>query len=135
MADTDDYLRNLWARARRSPHRVDQSGIPPKEMRIIRWYSVLWFFGRLVSGVIYALVVLPVLWGYTYQFILLLTGNHTRFTSWDFATVGILVILLNGGGLVMWHRGLYRGGRERRRLSNARRVDGTKPAPEPAGIG
>lgn len=135
MADTDDYLRNLWARARRSPHRVDQSGIPPKEMRVIRWYSVLWFFGRLVSCVIYAVLVLPVLWGYTYQFILLVTGNRTRFTSWDFATVGILVILINGGGLVMWLRGLYRGGRERRRLSNAGRVGATKSAPEPARIG
>jgi len=134
MTDTDDYLRNLWARARRAPHRVDQSGIPPKEMRVIRWYSVLWFFGRLVSIVTYAFLILPVLWGYTYQFILLVTGNRTRFTSWDFATIGILVILINGGGLVMWLRGLYRGGRERRRLNKERRTDGTKGAPEPAGI-
>ncbi|WP_173034486.1 hypothetical protein [Phytohabitans flavus] len=134
MTDTDNYLRNRWARLRRSPHIVDQSGIPPGEMRVIRWYSLLWFFGRFASIVFYVLVLLPVFWGYVYQFILLLTGNDTQFSSFDFATVGILVFLINGGGLMLWLRGMYRGARARRRAARSRRVDEAAPTPEPAGI-
>jgi putative peptide zinc metalloprotease protein len=138
MADTDDYLRNLWARLRRSPRRIDQSGIPAREMRVIRRFSLLWFFGRIISFVLYAIIILPVLWGYTYQFILLLTGNETQFNSFDFVTVGIIVFALDGGGLTMWLRGLYRSARARRRQHRSPHADKSKPAPEsapePAGI-
>ncbi|MGN9913449.1 hypothetical protein ACTMTJ_38520 [Phytohabitans sp. LJ34] len=134
MGDTDDYLRNRWARLRGSGHQVDQSGIPAREMRIIRRYALLWFFGRVVSIASYVLILLPVMWGYAYQFILLLTGKETQFSSFDFATVGILVLLINGGGLMMWLRGMYRGGRARHRQDRARRADEATQAPEPAGV-
>jgi hypothetical protein len=134
LADTDDYVRNLWARLRRSPVRIDQSGIPAREMRVIRWYSVLWFFGRIISFVVYCVLIIPILWGYTYQFILLLTGRETQFNSFDFATVGILVMVFLGGGLVMWLRGLVRDTRARRRRDRARRADETAPVREPVGV-
>lgn len=135
MGDTEDYLHNRWARLRRSPHRIDQSAIPSHEMRVIRRYSYLWFYGRVISMAVYAAIILPVILGYAYQLILLLTGRETRFDSWDFATVGILVIAINGGGLLLWLRGLQRGARERRRLNRVRAAGEAAKGLEPAGVG
>ncbi len=136
MSDTEDYLRNLWARARRSSRRIDQSGIPPREMRVVRWFAPVWFFGRLVSIVVFCLTVVPVMWGYTYQFILWVVGGHTRFNSFDFATIAILTLGVEGGGLTMWLRGLYRGSQARRRReqARARRAERPQQATESAGV-
>ena len=131
MADTDDYLRNLWARFRGSPHRIDQSGIPAREMRVVRWFSLLWFFGRFVSMFFLIFIIIPVLWGYTYQFILLLTGNETQFNSIDFATAAIVAFALRGGGLIMWLHGLARGAQTRRGRDRSH-ADKAEPVPEPA---
>lgn len=134
MADTDNYLRNLWARLRRSPRKFDQSGIPAREMQVVRWFSLLWFFGRLVALGFLVFVILPLLWGYTYQFILLLTGNETQFKSFDYITVALIFLALRGGGLTMWLRGLNRGARARRRRNRSLQADEAKRVREPAGI-
>jgi putative peptide zinc metalloprotease protein len=132
MSDTTDYMHNLRARLRGAPPRVDQSGIPAREMRVIRRFAWFWVLGRLIALGFYGLVIVPVLWRYSYQFMLLVTGNHTRYTSFDFATFGILVFFIDGGGLVMWLRGLYRGARARRRLERSQPADGTEQIPKQA---
>jgi len=137
MGDTEDYLRNLRARLRGAPQRVDQSGISPREMRVIRRFAWAWFFGRILAFAFYGYVILPVLWRYSYEFVLLVTGNHTRYTSFDFATFGILVLSVHGGGITMWVRGLCRGAQARRTLDRSRLADEAKQAPtetETAGI-
>ncbi|MFI5907220.1 hypothetical protein [Dactylosporangium sp. NPDC051541] len=133
MDDTDDYLRNLWARVRRSPNVVDQSGIPKREMRVIRWYSVLWFMGRFISLVAFVVVVVPILWGYTYQLVLFLTGNHSRYNSLDFAALALVTLILDGGGLYMWFRGMFRGAKRRRERA-ARAKLRSESTPEPASL-
>jgi hypothetical protein len=114
MADTEDYLRNVTARLRRRPRRIDQSQIPAREMKVVRWYAVFWFLGRLISFVMFGLTVLPVLVGYLYQFFQLVSGGHTKYGSVDFATIAILSLALDGGGLLMWFRSLRRAARARR---------------------
>ena len=54
------------------------------------------------------------LWIYVEQFVLLAMDKPTRFSTADFATVAVLAALLNGGGLVMWGRNLWRGWHRRR---------------------
>jgi putative peptide zinc metalloprotease protein len=134
MADTDNYLRNQWARLRRSPPKYDQSGIPAHEMRVVRWFSLLWFFGRFVALGFLVFVIIPILWGYTYQFILLVTGNETQFNSFDYVTVALIFFALRGGGVFMWVRGLKSGGRERKRGKLPPRVDRAERVREPAGV-
>jgi hypothetical protein len=132
MGDTEDYMRNLRARLRGAARRVDQSGIPAREMRVIRRFAWAWFFGRLLALVFYGYVIVPVLWRYGYQFALLVTGNHTRYNSFDFVTFGLLVLLVHGGGLTMWIRSLYRGAAARRRQDHPRLDNDPTPAPKPA---
>jgi hypothetical protein len=100
-------------------------------MRVVRWFAPVWFFGRFISIVVFSATVIPVMWGYTYQFVLWTTGSHTRFNSFDFATIAILTLALDGGGLAMWLRGLYRGSQTRRRRELARAARDTE-ASQPA---
>ena len=139
LADTEDFLRNQVARVFRRPRPVDQSAIPAREMRVIRWYSGIWFLGRFFAISVFATAGIPVLWGYVYQVILLVTGGHTRFGSIDFITVAVLTLSLDGGGLVMWVVNMYRGARDRRRERLAAGagkspVAGVEAASEAAGV-
>ncbi|GAA3452362.1 hypothetical protein [Dactylosporangium matsuzakiense] len=115
MVDTEDFLRNQVKRLRPSLPRVDQSAIPKREMRAIRAYSLIWIAGRFISVGVFFFAGLPVLWGYLYQAILYVTGGDSRFNSIDFATVAILGLGVNGWGVALWIRSLYRGRRDRRR--------------------
>ncbi|MEV6811614.1 hypothetical protein [Micromonospora sp. NPDC051296] len=112
MSDTEDFLRNL---VRRRKSRVDQSGVPKREMRIVRWYSVAWLGGRLIALLMLVFVGIPLLWGFLYQFILFATGQDSMMGSIDFVTVAVIGVLLDGGGLLLWGRSLYQSTRERRR--------------------
>ena len=111
MADTQDYLYNLTARLRRSAHRVDQSGVPRREMRMVRGFAVFWLTGRLMFLGLLFTVALPLLWNYLEQVGRWVVGGNSRFSTFDFATVVILAFLIDGGGLVLWLRSLYRRAR------------------------
>src|SRR5205823_6359699 len=82
-------------------------------------------------------VGIPVLWGYCYQVLLLVTGGHIRFTSIDFATIAVLGLMLDGGGLYLWLRSMYRRGRQRyaarqaARLTSDERLETVAGAREP----
>ncbi len=49
LRDTEGFLRNALARARRRPPVVDQSHIPAHERRVITAYSGIWLLGRAVA--------------------------------------------------------------------------------------
>jgi len=132
MGDTEDYMRNLRARLRGAPQRVDQSGIPAREMQTIRRFAWAWFFGRIIALASYGYLIVPVLWRYGSQFALLVTGNHSQYGSFDFAVFGALVLGVHGGGTTMWLRGLYRGAQARRHPGRPQLADGAKQAPEQA---
>lgn len=124
MSDTETLLRNLLMRALRRPGRlVDQSTIPGKEMKRVRAYAVFYAVGRVYWIGVLAYFYLPLLWGYLRQFVLLLSGRPHRFGAIDFLTVALLAFAVDGGGLLLWLRSLYR---ERVRPAVAR-----SRAPEP----
>ena len=137
LTDTEDYLYNKMTALRRAPQRVDQSAIPAREMRVVRWFAPVWIVGRFFAVGFFLLVGIPVLWGYCYQVLLLVTGGHTRFTSIDFATIAVLGLMLDGGGLYLWLRSMYRRGRQRyaarqaARLTSDERLETVAGAREP----
>ncbi|MCI4066478.1 hypothetical protein MRQ36_29545 [Micromonospora sp. R77] len=115
MSDTERFLTNGIKRLTfRRDKVVSQAGIPRKEMRKVRVYAGFWVVGRIFSLFALVFTILPVLWVYVEQFVLLAMDKPTRFSSADFATVAVLAALLNGGGLVMWGRNLWRGWQRRR---------------------
>jgi hypothetical protein len=122
MTDTEDFLRNQVKRLRPSLPRVDQSGIPKREMWAIRVYSVAWIAGRFISVGVFFFVGLPVLWGYLYEAGLYVTGGDSLFNSVDFATVAVIGLGVNGWGTFLWVRGLYRNRTDRRHRENLARV-------------
>ncbi|HEU5333251.1 MAG TPA: hypothetical protein VFU73_10810 [Actinocrinis sp.] len=112
MSDTETFLRNKVFRALRRPHRVvDQSGIPAREMKRVRVYAAFYAIGRVFWIAVLSVFYLPLLWSYVDQFILLVTGHPHRLGAIDFLTIAFLAFLLDGGGLVMWLRGIYRNSR------------------------
>lgn len=116
MSDTEVLIRNILARLLRRRERVvDQSAVPRKEMKRIRLYAGFYALGRVYWVGVLCFFYLPLLWAYTQQFVLLLTGRPHRFGAVDFLTVAILAYLVDGGGLVLWLRSLYRNRRQRRR--------------------
>lgn len=108
LTDTVNFLRNMIARVLFRPPPVDQSSIPRKEMRVIRWYSVLWILGRLIALSVYFGIGIPVLWGYFYQFLLFISGQHSEFNGIDYATIVVIAYITDGSGFVLWLRSLWR---------------------------
>ncbi|MGH3736080.1 MAG: site-2 protease family protein [Micromonosporaceae bacterium] len=119
MADTETFLRNLLARLRRSGDVVDQSGIPRREMWVIRCYSVVWLAGRVMALGALFLIMLPLLAGYVVEGGRYLTGRPSLFGSVDFATVVALAFIFQGGGIMLWARGLYKGWKASRSVEAA----------------
>jgi putative peptide zinc metalloprotease protein len=121
LADTEDLLRNRWARLRRTGVAIDQSAIPPREMRAVRTYSVIWLVGRAVALASLIGVTLPVLAGYGAEAARALSGGHSSYDTVDLLTLAVLGVGVQGAGLVVWIRSLHRGRTQRRSdaLANA----------------
>jgi putative peptide zinc metalloprotease protein len=61
MGDTQGFLRNQIARLFPAVRASDQSHIPKTELRVIRWYSLLWLLGRGFAIATLFLVTVPVI--------------------------------------------------------------------------
>lgn len=59
LKDTEGFLRNQVARILPFVRPVDQSEIPERERRVIRFYSILWVVGRAFALTILFTVTLP----------------------------------------------------------------------------
>lgn len=114
-ADTENFLRDLRARVLRIGSRVDQSGIPRREMRAVRAYSGFFLLGNVITIAALIFVTLPILYGYGVEIVRFVTGQPSGFSSIDFITLFVLAVVIDGGGLFLWLRTLYRGARARRR--------------------
>jgi hypothetical protein len=121
LADTEDLLRNRWASLRGRGGMVDQSAIPPREMRAVRAYSVVWLVGRAVALASLVLVTLPVLVGYGAEVVRSVSGGRSSYDAVDLLTLAVLGLGVQGAGLVVWIRSLHRGRTQRRTdaLANA----------------
>ncbi|MQA26627.1 MAG: hypothetical protein GEU94_14435 [Micromonosporaceae bacterium] len=115
MADTEVFLRNMFARLRRSGNVVDQSGIPPKEMRTVRSYALVWLVGRAIAIGVLLIVIFPLLFGYITEGVRYLTGQPSLFGTIDFLTIVALSFIFQGGGVLLWMRSIYRGRKDRQR--------------------
>jgi hypothetical protein len=121
LADTEDLLRNRWARLRGRDAVVDQSAISPREMRAVRAYSVVWLVGRVAALASLMLVTLPVLAGYGAEVLRAVSGSRSSYDTVDLLTIAVLGLGVQGAGLVVWIRSLLRGRTQRRSdaLANA----------------
>jgi hypothetical protein len=114
LADTEDLLRNRLARLRRRSPLVDQSEIPPGEMRAVRAYSVVWLAGRALAFASLFFITVPVLAGYGSEVVRAASGGQSSYGIVDFLTLAILGLGVEGTGLFMWIRSLRRGRTQRR---------------------
>jgi putative peptide zinc metalloprotease protein len=108
LVDTQDFLHNRFARVTRSQRIIDQSAVPAAEMRIVRWYSLVWLIGRAAAFFSLFVVTLPVMWRYGVALAPVLVGRHSSYSLLDAVVFGVLTISLEGAGLVMWGRSLIR---------------------------
>jgi putative peptide zinc metalloprotease protein len=113
LGDTEDLLRNRVARLRHRAPLVDQSAIPPREMRAVRGYAVVWLAGRVLAFSSLFLVSGPVLWAYGVQLVRAAGGGPSNYGTVDLLTLAILGLSTPIAGLVMWIRSLYLGHTQR----------------------
>ncbi len=116
MQDTQTYLVNQFARVipRIQPH--DQASVPPREMRVIRWFAVVWLAGRAVAFGMLFWITLPVLAGYGLMLARAFGGDTQA--SALFLTGPLLPIVaaaLQTIGLLVWLHGLARNRNRTRR--------------------
>jgi putative peptide zinc metalloprotease protein len=108
MQDTEDWLRNHWARWRHRAEVVDQSALPAHERRMLPGYAAIWLTGRTIALGMLLLVQLPLLISY----LLLLIDStkapaHGQGPSTSALLAGLLFSTLLLAGLAMWVRQLW----------------------------
>jgi len=64
LTDTTTYLRNLLVRSTGKGSVREQSAVPAGEMKIVRWYSILWLLGRLLAFYILIFFQIPIVYSY-----------------------------------------------------------------------
>jgi len=113
LRDTEDYLWSLVSHLmpRRKP--ADQKHIPVAEMRIIRWYSVLWLLGRIFAFYILLSVTLPVAVGYIRNLSNAFSAGFAAnpYNVIDSTVFAIAFLIPFSLGLFLWIRGLVRNER------------------------
>lgn len=114
LADTEDLLRNRLAALRRRAPVVDQSAIPPREMRAVHAYSLVWLGGHVLALASLLLVTLPVLVGYGSEIVDKATGGPSNYGAVDLAVLAVLGVGVQAAGLVAWIRSLLRRRTQRR---------------------
>ncbi|HET6840581.1 MAG TPA: hypothetical protein VFK06_02695 [Candidatus Angelobacter sp.] len=110
LKDTEGYLRSLAARVIPWIRRVDQSGIPASERRVIRAYAVVWIIGRIMAFATLFSVTIPVAVSYIRDlagaFRAGYSANHYNFVdSFVLSAVFLVPVLI---GLMLWIGGLIR---------------------------
>jgi putative peptide zinc metalloprotease protein len=107
MQDTHDYLINQLARFTRSVRPIDQSGVPPREMRVVRWFAVVWMSGRGLAFASLFLITLPVLGGYAAMLGRGLVGDDQAMRPFlEGPPLVVLAVALQSIGLLAWLRSL-----------------------------
>ena len=107
LGDTEKYLRGFFSPVG-SPRRAKVLEIPIQELRIVRYYSVVWLGGRLAALALLCFVTLPVAMRYLYSTFTLFKdgfrGNSLRYI--DSVVFLILVLGPLAAGIALWLKGL-----------------------------
>lgn len=108
LQDTEDWLRNRWARLRGRVEAVDQSGLPAHERRMIPTYAAIWLGGRCIAFSLLLFVQLPLFVSYLFLLWESITAPDSAqpvpATTW---LAGLLFSTLLIAGLAMWARQLW----------------------------
>jgi putative peptide zinc metalloprotease protein len=109
VSDTITFLRNQLAKVIPSIQLVDQSYVPDKEMRFIRFYAFVWIIGHLLALYVLFFVTLPLIYSY-----LLIIYNVIHvgyridlYAFVDVITIGLAFIAIRGVGFCMWFHELF----------------------------
>lgn len=108
LADTQDYLNNHLAKFIAARAWVDQSSVPAAEMRVVRWYSLVWLAGRAAALATLFFVTLPVMGAYVATMAPMLVGRRSRYSVADAAVFAAVTFGVIGAGLVLWARSMFR---------------------------
>jgi hypothetical protein len=111
MHDTREYLLNAVARVTKHRRVIDQSDVPAREMRVVRWFAIVWIVGRGVAFASLFLITLPVLAGYVAMVVrglggddqavrLLLGGPPLLILAAGMQSIGLLAWLRS----LLWNR-------------------------------
>jgi hypothetical protein len=108
MDDTATFVTNQVSRLFPNVKKKDQSHLPPRELRAIRWYSGFWLVGRVIAlGVLFTLS-LPLIWHY----LLLMFSPATLGASTDARMELVWTSLLRFApqlaGMWLWLRSFYK---------------------------
>jgi hypothetical protein len=98
MGDTWHFVGNRIARLFRRPQRYDQSSVPAREMRIVRWYSVVLVLGVIVFVGQFVLLGLPLLLTFVRDSVARLASGPATAGFWD-AVVLLLLAVAHFGTL------------------------------------
>jgi putative peptide zinc metalloprotease protein len=106
MGDTAAFLRSQAARLWPKLKPVDQAHIPGPEMRVIRWYALVWVAGRAVALGALGFISLPLMWHYAVMIITTLgmgvRQNPAHFI--DVVLIGTISLTVQVAGLYLWIR-------------------------------
>jgi putative peptide zinc metalloprotease protein len=120
LADTEALLRNVIRRIFGRRHTIeDQSHIPAKERRAIRFYAYVYIVGRALSFTTLFLIFIPIVSAIIIQFIHYASGEPSHMVFIDFLVFGLMTLLVNVGGYYLWIRSLIRGQLRRRAAKRA----------------
>lgn len=107
MEDTVHYLQNIIAsRLGRPLH--DLSAIPLRELRIIKYFCLVWIIGRALAFTVLFTIGIPTLISYASSFAHSLRHEHyTSYAFWDaLTTMGISTIIMVTG-FTLWIKSMF----------------------------
>jgi putative peptide zinc metalloprotease protein len=102
LKDTEVHLRNQISRWFSSVHRVNQSHIPLKERRVIRWYAILWVTGRVAALTSLILISIPVMWHYFFSLFAVLRAGYAANPYGFIDALLLLAIVFTPQGVGFW---------------------------------
>lgn len=110
MGDTEAFLRAQLARWLRRPSGRALPQIPARELRVVRWYSIIWCLGRVNMLWLVATITLPLLWDYLRHVVAILATGFAQhpFIFIDALILGTVTVTVQLAGLWMWLRSLLK---------------------------
>lgn len=120
LSDTEALLRNVFRRIFGRRHTIeDQSHIPPRERRAIRFYAFVYIVGRALSFSVLFLIFIPIVSAIIVQFVHYAVGEPSHMVFLDFLVFGMMTLFINVGGYYLWIRNIVRGHQRRRAAKRA----------------
>lgn len=115
MHDTQVYLLNRLARVVRWIKPVDQSNVPTTELRVVRWFALVWLGGRALAFASLFVITLPVLAGYGVMLGGGLSGDPQAVRPlFEGPLLPLMGVALQTIGIVVWIRSSFRPRRSSR---------------------